>query len=244
MLRAWGTPLGRPTRDIDFLGHIDNSPEAVDQAVRECLAVEYVEDGLVFDSHVETIEINIMDRYPGVRAVVRGNLDGGTFKLQLDIGMDDAVVPDPEWVVYPTLLNLDAPRVLAFQPLTAIAEKFETIVSRGLANSRLRDYYDLWLLSTLHGYDGGETTAAFAATFSRRGTTLPTEVPRGLSGAFHGASDNQAGWRSFLSSRRVDAPADLSQVCDAIIRFLMPPAAAAAAGEPFEQRWEPSKGWS
>ncbi|PKQ29985.1 MAG: hypothetical protein CVT60_02550 [Actinobacteria bacterium HGW-Actinobacteria-10] len=131
MLRAWGTPLGRPTRDIDFLGNIDNSPEAVERAVRECLAVEYPDDGLVFDQNVETGEINVMDRYPGVRVVVRGNLDGGTFKLQLDIGIGDAVVPDPEWVEYPTLLDLEAPRVFAYQPVTALAEKFETVVSRG-----------------------------------------------------------------------------------------------------------------
>ncbi len=122
MLRAWSTPLGRPTRDIDFLGDIDNSPEAVEQAVRQCLAVGYPDDGLVFDPVVDTAEINVMDRYPGIRAVVRGNLDGGTFKLQLDIGIDDAVVPDPEWVDYPTLLDFDAPRVLAYQPRSGRAK--------------------------------------------------------------------------------------------------------------------------
>ncbi len=244
MLRAWGTPLGRPTRDIDFTGNIDNSPEAVERVVRECLAVEYLDDGLVFDQEVETVEINVMDRYPGVRVVVRGNLDGGTFKVQLDIGIDDAVVPDPEWVEYPTLLDLDAPRVLAYQPVTALAEKFETIVSRGLANSRLRDYYDLWMLPTLREYDGAEVARALLATFGHRGTTLPTEVPPGLSGAFFGAPDTQAGWRSFLSNRRIEAPLDLSDVCEAIIAFVMPPAAAAAAGVPLDKTWEPSKGWS
>lgn len=244
MLRAWGTPMGRPTRDIDFLGNIDNAPDTVERAVQECLAVEYPDDGMVFDQEVETVEINVFDRYPGVRVVVRGNLDGGTFKLQLDIGMDDAVVPDPEWVEYPTLLDLDAPRVLAYQPVTALAEKFETIVSRGLANSRLRDYYDLWLLPTLRGYHGAEVTSALEATFSHRGTTLPTEVPPGLSEAFFGAADAQAGWRSFLSNRRVEAPSDLSVVCEAIVDFIMPPSAAAAAGESLEQTWEPPNGWS
>ncbi len=244
MLRAWGTPLGRPTRDIDFLGIIDNSPEAVEGAVRECLAVEYPDDGLAFDQEAETVEINVMDRYPGVRAVVRGNLDGGTFKLQLDIGIDDAVVPDPEWVEYPTLLDLDAPRILAYQPVTALAEKFETIVSRGLANSRLRDYYDLWLLLTLRSYEGSEVSAALRATFSHRGTMLPTEVPPGLTSAFFGDSANQAAWRSFLSNRRVEAPSDLEDVCESIITFIMLPAAAATAGEWFEQTWEPSGGWS
>lgn len=244
MLRAWGTPLGRPTRDIDFLGHIDNSTPAVGQAVRECLAVEYPDDGLAFDQDFELNEINVMDRYPGVRVVVRGSLDGGTFKLQLDIGIDDAVVPDPAWVEYPTLLDLDAPRVLAYQPVTALAEKFETIVARGLTNSRLRDYYDLWLLPTLRSYDGSELAAALAATFGHRGTALPTEVPPGLSDAYFGTLAAQAGWRSFLTNRVIEAPSDLSDVCEAIIVFIMPPVAAAAAGQSFEKTWKPSDGWS
>lgn len=241
MLRAWGTPLGRPTRDIDFLGRIDNSPEAVGQAVRECLAVEYPDDGLVFDSDIELAEINVVDRYPGVRVVVRGNLDGGTFKLQLDIGIDDAPVPDPEWVEYPTLLHLEAPRVLAYQPVTALAEKFETIVSRGITNSRLRDYYDLWLLPTLRAFDGAEVSAALAATFSHRGTELPAGVPAGLTSAFFGSPEAQAAWRAFLSGRRIDAPADFADVCRAVADFIMPPA---VAGEAFELMWDPGTGWT
>lgn len=244
MLRAWGTPLGRTTRDIDFLGNIDNSPEVVGRVVRECLAVEYPADGIVFDPDVETLEINVMDRYPGVRAVVRGNLDGGTFKLQLDIGIDDAVVPNPDWVEYPTLLDFEAPQVLAYHPVTALAEKFETIVSRGLTNSRLRDYYDLWLLPTLRGYPGPEVSAALAATFNHRGTSLPSEVPPGLSSAFFGDPTIQAAWRSFLSTRRVEAPASLEDVCEAIRAFIMPPAAAVASESSFTSIWEPSSGWS
>jgi hypothetical protein len=244
MLRAWGTPLGRPTRDIDFLGNIDNSPEAGERAVRECLAVEYFDDGLAFDSEIETAEINVMDRYPGIRVVVRGNLDGGTFKLQLDIGIDDAVVPDPEWVDYPTMLDLEAPRVLAYQPVTALAEKFETIVSRGLTNSRLRDYYDLWLLPTLHTYEGAGVAAAVEATFRHRGTAIPAEVPSGLANAFFGTPANQAAWRSFLANRRVEAPSDLSDVCEAIVTFMMPVAVAAAGGSPYSSTWDPSSGWS
>jgi hypothetical protein len=244
MLRAWGTPLGRPTRDIDFLGAIDNSTAAVERAVADCLAVEYPGDGLIFDPAVETSEINVADRYPGVRAVVRGNLDGGTFKLQLDIGIDDAVVPEPEWVEYPTLLDLDAPRILAYQPSTALAEKLDTIVSKGLANSRLKDYYDIWLLSTLHSYEGVELAASILATFTHRRTTIPLDTPPGLTNAFYGSDVAKAGWRSFLSSRETKAPDDFAEVCRVISEFIMPPAAAAASGEAFEMRWEPSVGWS
>lgn len=176
--------------------------------------------------------------------MVRGNLDGGTFKLQLDIGLDDAVVPDPEWVEYPTLLDLEAPWVLAYQPVTAIAEKFETIVGRGLANSRLRDYYDLWLLPTLRTYEGAQVAAAIGATFGHRGTDVPADVPVGLSSAFFGDPANHAAWRSFLSNRRVEAPPNLEYVCEAIIAFIMPPAAASASGSSYSSTWDSSSGWS
>jgi len=244
MLRAWGTPLGRSTRDVDFLGHVDNSPEAVASVVRECLAVDYPDDGLVFDREIETAEINTEDAYPGVRVVLRGDLDGGTFRLQLDISIDDAVVPDAEWVDYPTLLDLDAPRVLAYQPTTALAEKYETIVSRGLTNSRLRDYYDMWFLSKSHHHVGSELAAAIGATFAHRGTPLPYEAPPGLTEAFYASPDAQIRWRSFLVTRGVDVPGDLAGVCEAIVTFITPPAAAAAAGSPFSSTWDPSSGWS
>jgi len=133
---------------------------------------------------------------------------------------------------------------LAYQPATALAEKFETIVSRGLANSRLRDYYDIWLLSTLHGYDGAEIAAAISATFAHRGTALPRETPPGLTAAFHGSAEAQARWRSFLASKGADAPSDLADVCGVIVDFVMPPAAAAVAGDSFSSRWNLSAGWS
>jgi hypothetical protein len=244
MLRAWGAPLGRPTRDIDFLGQIDNSPEAVEKVVRECLAIEYPDDGLVFDSEVGIVEINAGDTYPGVRVTLRGNLDGGKFKLQLDVSIDDAVVPAPEWVDYPTLLDLDAPCILAYQPTTALAEKYETIVSKHLTNSRLRDYYDIWLLAKSHSFDGSELAAAISATFAHRQTPLPPDVPPGLTEAFYNSPEARSRWSSFLARTKVDAPVALSEVCGAISAFIIPPAAAAASGSPFSVEWGPATGWS
>lgn len=243
MLRARGTPLGRATRDIDFLGRLDRSPEGVAKAVRDCLAVDYP-DGLVFDPDIKTAEINARDEYPGTRVILHGSLDGGTFKLQLDVSIDDAVVPDPEWVDYPTLLDLDAPRILAYQPATALAEKYETIVSKGIENSRLRDYYDIWLLSTSHSHLGSDLAAAIAATFAHRGTVLPPEVAPGLTASFYSEPDRQSQWRSFLDTKGVDAPADLAEVCAAIVAFVTPPATAAATGAECALIWNPSLGWS
>jgi hypothetical protein len=113
-----------------------------------------------------------------------------------------------------------------------------------LANSRLRDYYDLWLLPTLRTYEGTQVATAVGATFGHRGTDVPVDVPVGLSSAFFGDLANQVAWRSFLSNRRVEAPPDLGDVCEAIIAFIMPPAAASAAGSSYSSTWNPSSGWS
>jgi len=244
MLRAWDSSLGRPTRDIDFLGRVDNSPEALAEVVRECLAVEYPDDGIAFDREVEATAINAERDYAGVRVVLHGNLDGATFKLQLDVAIDDAVVPDPAWIDYPTLLDLDAPRILAYRPVTALAEKYETIVRRDVENSRLRDYFDIWLISRSRSILGTELAAAIAATFAHRGTPLSAVVPPGLTEAFYESPEARSRWTSFLMAKRVDAPDDLAVVCATITAFIIPPAIAAASGTPFAPQWNPSTGWS
>ena len=123
MLRVWDAAVARPTRDIDFLGRVDDTPQAIRDIVAECLAVP-LDDGLAFESEIRVVPITIEDRYPGVRVKVAGDLGGARFVLRLDVGIDDAVVPDPGWVDYPVLLHDEAPRILAYQPATAIAEKF------------------------------------------------------------------------------------------------------------------------
>jgi hypothetical protein len=243
MLRAWGVPLGRPTRDIDFLGRIDNSPEAVTAAVQECLAVDYP-DGLVFEDAVTTSEIIVADRYPGIRVLVKGNLDGAKFNLKLDVGVDDAVVPDPEWVDYPTLLDFDAPRIRAYLPATAIAEKFEAIVRLGAANTRMKDFYDIWLLARTHEFAGSELTSAIRATFNHRNTDIPGGRPVALTADFFEDAAVQAQWDAFLSKSGAEAPARLADVCGAVADFVTPAAAAAAEGKVLEESWTPGAGWS
>jgi hypothetical protein len=121
MLRVWDAAIARPTRDIDFLGRIPNTPDAVREIVAECLA-EPVEDGLVFSDLIDAIPITVEDRYPGVRVKLAGDLAGVRFVLRLDVGIDDTAVPEPGWVDYPTLLDDPMPRILAYHPATAVAE--------------------------------------------------------------------------------------------------------------------------
>ena len=246
MLRVWDSSVARPTRDIDFLGRIDNSVESVAAMVGECLAVD-AEDGLEFSTEIKVEQITIEDRYPGARAVIRGTLSGARIRLQLDIGVADVAVPDPGWVDYPTLLDMEAPRILAYQPSTAVAEKFETMVDKGLLNSRVKDYYDIWMLSTTVTFDGADLRDSIKATFDQRGTDVPYRRPSVLSDEYSSQQAAQTQWTAFvkrLGNAGVEAPDDLEDVVDAINIFVMPPTAAAAAGEPFSQTWSPGKGWS
>ena len=104
MLRVWDGTVARPTRDIDFLGRIDNTPEAISAMVEECLSIDS-DDGIEFSAEVTVEPITIEDRYPGARAVIQGALSGARIRLQLDIGVADVAVPDPGWVDYPTRPN-------------------------------------------------------------------------------------------------------------------------------------------
>lgn len=245
MLRVWDAAVARPTRDIDFLGRVENTPEAIRGIVVECLALQ-LEDGLAFESEIHVEPITVEDRYPGVRAKVAGDLGGARFVLRFDIGIDDAVVPDPGWVDYPVLLHDQAPRILAYQPATAVAEKFQAMIEIGLANSRMKDYHDIWMLSQALEFDGQDLVGALRATFEHRDTELPAETPAELTREFTGQPETSRMWdtyRNGFSASASDLPGDLQDVADAIAVFVMPAVIAATSAAGFSRVWEPTSGW-
>ncbi|NLT35553.1 MAG: nucleotidyl transferase AbiEii/AbiGii toxin family protein [Gaiellales bacterium] len=246
MLRVWGSTIARPTRDIDFLGHLDRSPEAVEAVVRSCLAAGVPDDGLTFDDIAITEQIALDGKYPGFRAKLRGTFKGARFVRQLDIGIGDDAVPAPAWVDYPTLLDGPCPRILAYHPATAVAEKFEAIVSLGLVNSRLKDFYDLWLLATTLPFAGRQLRDSIAATFARRETPLPNDIPVGLTDVYAGQETVVSMWSAFarkLQISGVGPPPDLPEVISIIQVFIMPPALAAAVQQDFDAAWSHGNGW-
>ncbi len=243
MLRARGTPLGRPTKDIDFFGSIDASPASIERIIRDCLRVEYPADGIVFGDEIKLSEITVANRYPGVRVVLRGHLDNARFKLKLEIGVDDAVVPDPGWVDYPVLLDLEAPRVLVYQPVTAIAEKLEAMVKLGITNSRMKDFYDIWLLARTQRFDGTEMASALRATFDHRQTPLPEGLPVAFTPAYYDDPAVQARWRGFIAKYGIDTADELAEICAAIAKFVMPALQASAQGADFQMVWTAESGW-
>jgi len=245
MLRVWDAGVARPTRDIDFLGRVENTPGAIRDIVAECLSVQ-LDDGLAFESEIHAEPIAIDERYPGVRAKVAGDLGGARFVLRLDVGIDDAVVPDPCWVDYPVLLQDEAPRILAYQPATAVAEKFQAMIEIGLTNSRMKDYHDIWLLSRTLGFAGQDLADAIRATFDRRGTEIPFEMPAELTPEYTAQPEIARMWDTYrkrFGGLGDDLPEELQDVAYAIAAFVMPAAIAARRGEQFESRWTIGEGW-
>lgn len=246
MLRIWDGALARPTRDIDFLGRLDSAPESITAMVRDCLAVN-AQDGIEYSTELSVEPISVEGRYPGARVVVRGSLSGARITLQLDIGVADTVVPEPGWVDYPTLLDMDSPRILVYQPATAVAEKFQAMMEKGLLNSRMKDYFDIWMLSRVLSFDGGELANAIKATFHARATPVPRDTPAVLTTAYSQQQTALAQWNAFknrMARAGVETPGDLTVVCEAISSFIMPAAVAAAEGEPFALVWSPGRGWT
>jgi hypothetical protein len=243
MLPVWGGPVTRVTKDIDLLGRTTLEVDALVTIVRECIEVEVEADGIRFDARsVRGEEIRIAAEYGGIRVRFEGALGNARLALQVDVGFGDVVTPRPTRLLYPTLLDAERPRLLAYTPETAIAEKLHAMVILDMANSRLKDFLDIWLLIQSRAFDGALVAQAIAATFKRRKTELPTSAPIALTDVFAGDSAKQVQWRAYLRKVHVTAvPAPLIEIIAAIGSFLAP---VLEAGIRFEGAWRPGGPWS
>lgn len=240
MLRAWESPLARPTMDVDMLaGQTANSVENLERIVCECCEVK-VDDGVLFETEgVRGEAISKEAEYRGVRVRVRGSLGKIRLNVQVDFGFGDVGVPKPVPTELPQLLDLGAPRLLGYTPESAIAEKFQAMVALDLANTRIKDFYDIWSLSRVREFDGRVLAAAINATFLRRATPLPQESPSALTGAFSEDPAKQRLWQAFLRKGRLDAEGkSLPAVVAEIRAFLMPAVGALYAGREFRGEWQ------
>jgi Nucleotidyl transferase AbiEii toxin, Type IV TA system len=203
----WFDVPRRPTRDIDLLGFGLAEEPLVHQTFREICSIA-CDDGVVFDaSSIRVAEIRKEANYSGLRVTLIGHLDGARCPVQIDIGYGDAVTPAPELADYPVMLEgLPAPRIRTYPRYTVVAEKFEAIVSLGMANSRLKDYFDLWVLLTTQDFDPALLKTAITATLARRQTALPTSTPVGLTSAFGEDAQKIKQWRAFIAKNQLQAP--------------------------------------
>lgn len=203
----YDAPL-RPTRDADLLGFGPDDVDSARAAFREICAIE-ADDGIVFDAgSVRAERIRKEAGYGGVRVALRATLEGARISLQVDIGFGDVVTPAPEAIAYPVLLDdLPAPGLRAYPKATVVAEKFQALCALGMANTRMKDYFDLWVLLRDEDLDDPELARAIRATFERRRTPMPDGVPVGLSDAFAADAGKQTQWRAFVGRNKLETVA-------------------------------------
>ena len=247
MLGVWESPLsskivGRPTMDIDMLGKTSNDEDNIVSQITEILNFAVDPDGLNFDvDSIQSERIKEDADYQGVRIRFRGTLDSARINMQIDIGFGDIVHPSPEECDLPAILEFSAPRLLCYSRESAIAEKFEAMVKLGILNSRMKDFYDIWLLSRQFNFNGNQLAQAIQLTFKQRGTALSDNIV-----AFQTPfiEEKQVQWTAFC--RRINQehlPKDFSIIVAQVASFLGPILEATRSGQPFDKSWIAANEW-
>lgn len=221
MLRVWRFPESRPTMDIDMLGVTANSVDEITDHMKEIMVVEVDPDGLTFDpTSIRTEHITQEAAYEGIRIRFCCFLDTAKIYIQIDLGFGDVVYPEVERLELPSILNFPTTCLLCYSRESSIAEKFEAMIKLSFLNSRMKDFYDVWLLSRLFNFEGSVLAKAIQLTFEQRETELPLEVEF-ASQRF--IKEKQEQWTAFR--RRIDdenIPDSFQEVVDQLERFLLP----------------------
>ena len=228
LITTWFADPHRPTRDLDLLGFGDSAEESILSVFREVCGMP-ADDGITFEVDNLRIErIREELEYGGLRLRTVANLSRARINVVIDVGFGDAVEPGLEEIEFPVLLESPAPRLRAYPRETVIAEKFQAMVHLGRANSRMKDFYDVWVLSKAYGFDPDRLAKAIAATFERRRTAIPSEVPDALTPEFARDASKRRQWDAFVRELAV-RPDSLETVVSDLAAFLMPMAVKARA---------------
>ncbi|ELR99686.1 nucleotidyl transferase AbiEii/AbiGii toxin family protein [Gloeocapsa sp. PCC 73106] len=247
LFSVWSDQPHRPTRDLDLLGRGNNTLSYLEQVFSDICQIMVPVDGLEFNPNtIKSQKIKEDQEYEGVRINLQANLAGTRTRIpvQIDIGFGDVVTPAPLFLEFPPLLDFPAPQLLVYPRETVVAEKFQAIVMLGIANSRLKDFYDLWFLSQNFEFEGKTLCQAIKTTFARRRTSLPELIPLGLTADFAEDKNKVNQWKAFVSKTKLLAqPPSLSEVVSILLKFLWPPTQGAAKGETFQKFWSPQGNW-
>jgi hypothetical protein len=239
MLRAWNSPEFRPTMDIDMLGRRGNDEANIISQIREVMEVHVDPDGLSFDPEsIQSERITEDADYEGIRIRFRGALGTARINMQMDIGFGDIVYPGPERAELPCMLDAPAPSLLCYSRESAIAEKFEAMVSLGELNSRMKDFYDIWLLSRQFAFEFGKLAEAIRLTFKQRGTELAEPIDA-FSEAF--TTSRQPLWSAFRRRLKQEhLPESFAEITAEVEAFIKP----ILRRESKELSWPPAGPWS
>lgn len=200
LVTLWIESSSRETRDADFLGHGDSDPDYLREVFAGVLSID-ADDGLAFDTaSLRTAVIREEMEYGGVRLRADAYLERTRIPVTIDIGFGDAIADAARTMTYPSMLGMDEPEIRIYPPASVIAEKFQAMVALGIANGRMKDYFDLWAIPRALEIAPDDLDAAIRATFERRGTAIPADRPPGLSDAMIGDDAKRTQWRAYAAS--------------------------------------------
>jgi len=238
MFTAWNVQASRTTKDIDFLGKLENNVETMTAVMKDACNQSVETDGMNFDPFSVNCNPIIEDAiYRGIRVFIRGNLGKSRVILQLDIGFGDMVYPSEIDVKYPTILDFSAPTLKGYTPESMIAEKFQAMIKLGELNSRMKDFYDIWLLSKQFDFNGHILAEAIRKTFKIRKTEMPAH-PLIFNTYFSQDQTRETQWRAFLKKTvSAEMPHSFNEVMTEIKSFLFPLSSALAGQKSIQKKW-------
>lgn len=245
LLRLWSDRPYRATRDLDLTRRGDGSHEAIREDIRRICSTSVEEDGVVFDPDAIRIEaIRAEDEYAGSRVTLPARSGTARLTLQIDVGLGDAVWPEPQRCVYPALLDFPAPEVLAYPREAVVAEKFEAMVVLGDRNSRIKDFFDIHYLASQFEFDRATLVEAARRTFERRGTLIAAEPPIGLTPAYWENPSRPAQTRAFARRAGLKAPENPgTEFAGLLGAFLLPVVDDLRNGKGRTGTWLPGGPW-
>ena len=233
----WNKDFHRPTRDVDLLGFGDNDVQVLVRAFQEICSVK-IADGLQFDTgNIEGLEIKEDDMYQGVRITGFAELARARIPFQVDIGFGDIVTPEPEVASMPSFLDMPEAEIRVYPVYTVLAEKFQAMVYLGLANSRMKDFYDVWFIASGMDLDGTLLAEAIKATFARRDTSVTTAPLEIFEEAFAGDKSKNAQWNAFINKNALTNELTFANMIQKLKIFLEPIYQSIALEQPFKQKW-------
>lgn len=243
---VWNIPLRRPTKDIDFRGYVVNSRESLLRIFREVVIESVPDDGIIFDSEsISVAETQIDADYQGICAKLIGRLGNSKVPVQIDIGFSDEAASKAEYMDYPNLLpDINRTRLKVYPKELVISEKFHALIRHAELNSRMKDYYDIWLLSETFTFDNPSLQKGIETTFKKRETDISVERPAALTVEF--ASTNRVRWGNFLKKMDLENSDidDFVNVVEKIWSFIEQPLHASTSKTKSNDHWIPGKGWN
>lgn len=246
LFSAWNEVPHRPTRDLDLLSFGASDISRLEGVFREIVNTKVEPDGIEFLAEsVRGGRIKEDQEYEGVRLSIQARLEQARLSLQIDVGFGDAVTPAPEEIEYPTLLaDSPAPHLRAYSRYSVVAEKFQAMVMLGIANTRMKDFFDVWTLARSFDFDGRVLCQAMKMTFERRETEIPSTAPLALTPEFYEDQTKQSQWGAFLKRSQLAVQSTtLDEVATVLRDFLLPPASAVVEGKSFNANWTRTTGW-